>query len=1217
MSNDTESSSNDARSKGAIVDGNGGCFASMTPESDLAQEPFQQSAASNEALEATVSLPSIHLKIRDVSTSRIEQPVILPQRVADDSNATIETTPIDRTMGNGIARPTTYPSSASTILELPSIATAQIALAVEDPFALSGEKTAADGASTGDLLELSNDIAAGPFSEESHAQIGNEGRTNASETAGNVTTVALPTSIGPSIGAISVSQDDYSQRVSKDTLAIRVDPEARKSPHVQTVDTSEETVMSSTSSRRIAIAQERATSAESSPTPLNDAIGNDGNLPLSWPRLGHDGRNSTLLSINVTAASDGDAQSGTPSSDLPTERPVDLHSITDTIHAASACIADVPTWTDQGIKRQDTANSPNRALSNDAPKSMAPRRKRPRPGEGNYPHRLHSFIKERYVAAPLMLFHLADEPPDDATREVFDRQLVSIPWNSPGQQAMSETPSVSTVLRFCYALSAWLNSDSNGVTSMSSVRSRHSNSPIAIVCCANGKTRTAVAISCYLKFSGVVDNVESGFCHFLERRCSHLNADPRLDAIPSPEEVVAGLPASLRTFFHNFDNAIELGEYMNRKPLLLKAIAVQGVPVEDRPCLDVWDASGHHVYSSDPQLWDDLKETIMDTHSPWKADKHLRRSTSQWADEEGFFRVNCLLQGDFCILCRFGGAYARGATDSTKILFRYANNTAFMGAASPYELSCSQVDLQRRYMHYFDDDDFMLSLMFDAHWTATNEAEKALLRRDCSSSILPDILTGAGAMESGWHEIVRHHIVRPTESDVDELFADSLGELEGCPRHIVSLALQLANFDSTMAQTILLEGRLRSWWQTQLDDSSSGDLANEDFYSSATTILDDTKQLSQAESLTEIRNLLETFDSVGKADLLLEQLQSLAKRRLSHAMHHAAQRSEASRSLSTSYISPIMRPNPGDVVSAVKSSLVSTLFRAPSSTFMDELPRLPVLPHRRKRGIPDPTEDLKNDAALDLLLRLNHPGVNLNDLLDVSTILRELDKDVETQKRSEHLPSHRIDSPDHAVDTIISSATSENDQKQAGSGASAVAALIAARSSAGLSNVIKDQPNHLTSQTKSLSAVAALLEKRASAFDGTLPNDTRSEVSATTDHRPDAAKLSEDNGAAAAVAAAMAKREKPVPPVNTEVGEPPSSGVPIKDDPVFHKYFKMRKMGLPDGGIRNAMKRDGVNTIVLDLDPERSFMSQTQPSNSMDDNEEPQGPNAIRLLRRG
>ena len=44
-------------------------------------------------------------------------------------------------------------------------------------------------------------------------------------------------------------------------------------------------------------------------------------------------------------------------------------------------------------------------------------------------------------------------------------------------------------------------------------------------------------------------------------------------------------------------------------------------------------------------------------------------------------------------------------------------------------------------------------------------------------------------------------------------------------------------------------------------------------------------------------------------------------------------------------------------------------------------------------------------------------------------------------------------------------------------------------------------------------------------------------------------------------------------------------GVPLKDDPAYGKYFKMLKLGLPMGAVKNAMERDGVDPSVMDGDP--------------------------------
>ncbi|KAG6604508.1 putative coiled-coil protein [Phytophthora cinnamomi] len=55
------------------------------------------------------------------------------------------------------------------------------------------------------------------------------------------------------------------------------------------------------------------------------------------------------------------------------------------------------------------------------------------------------------------------------------------------------------------------------------------------------------------------------------------------------------------------------------------------------------------------------------------------------------------------------------------------------------------------------------------------------------------------------------------------------------------------------------------------------------------------------------------------------------------------------------------------------------------------------------------------------------------------------------------------------------------------------------------------------------------------------------------------------------------------------VDEPPAadSGVmKLKDDPAFEKYFKMRKLGMPDGVIQHKLMMDGVTLDILNMDPE-------------------------------
>ena len=49
-------------------------------------------------------------------------------------------------------------------------------------------------------------------------------------------------------------------------------------------------------------------------------------------------------------------------------------------------------------------------------------------------------------------------------------------------------------------------------------------------------------------------------------------------------------------------------------------------------------------------------------------------------------------------------------------------------------------------------------------------------------------------------------------------------------------------------------------------------------------------------------------------------------------------------------------------------------------------------------------------------------------------------------------------------------------------------------------------------------------------------------------------------------------------------GQQQEEGVPLKDDPKYAKYVKMLKMGLPMGAVKNAMERDGLDPCVIDGD---------------------------------
>lgn len=52
------------------------------------------------------------------------------------------------------------------------------------------------------------------------------------------------------------------------------------------------------------------------------------------------------------------------------------------------------------------------------------------------------------------------------------------------------------------------------------------------------------------------------------------------------------LAPSYKTLFDNVDRTVDCDGYENILPLHLKTITIAGLPVEDIPCLEVWDLSG-------------------------------------------------------------------------------------------------------------------------------------------------------------------------------------------------------------------------------------------------------------------------------------------------------------------------------------------------------------------------------------------------------------------------------------------------------------------------------------------------------------------------------------------------------------------------------------------------------------------------------------------------
>jgi hypothetical protein len=55
---------------------------------------------------------------------------------------------------------------------------------------------------------------------------------------------------------------------------------------------------------------------------------------------------------------------------------------------------------------------------------------------------------------------------------------------------------------------------------------------------------------------------------------------------------------------------------------------------------------------------------------------------------------------------------------------------------------------------------------------------------------------------------------------------------------------------------------------------------------------------------------------------------------------------------------------------------------------------------------------------------------------------------------------------------------------------------------------------------------------------------------------------------------------------------------PLKDDPEYMKFFTMLKMGIPVGAVQNALKKEGKDPEIINMDPERPLSSQSKSEKS-------------------
>ncbi|CBN77967.1 conserved unknown protein [Ectocarpus siliculosus] len=328
-------------------------------------------------------------------------------------------------------------------------------------------------------------------------------------------------------------------------------------------------------------------------------------------------------------------------------------------------------------------------------------------------------------------------------------QVLDIPWGSRNRRCY--VPSIRHLLRVCYSIKGWLDLDPENM---------------AAVFCANGKARTSVLLACYLRFEGEESTALEAYRRVWAKR------DPE----QKPEQVILHTPRSLFALFDNFDCCIRLG----RPPRggagggLLVGVALNGLPLAEPPVLEVYGPT-QLLYSSTQE----------------EEDSHVL-----WNEDQGFFKVNKPLTGDFVVIARFKGTDGAAETGPEGVLFRYCNHTCFLPQGEQVVLRKSEVDVMPSYRDQIPDDVFSVSLVL-----VPEEEEDA--GSSFSFQEQDQVKVGPAATQQGLADLSSFHFVTPLLPRLDKLLG------RGFPPEASTLALQLANNDLSAAITMMKESPLQ------------------------------------------------------------------------------------------------------------------------------------------------------------------------------------------------------------------------------------------------------------------------------------------------------------------------------------------------------------------------------------------------------------------------
>lgn len=110
------------------------------------------------------------------------------------------------------------------------------------------------------------------------------------------------------------------------------------------------------------------------------------------------------------------------------------------------------------------------------------------------------FYKYNEIPVLTKLYN-SGKPVSSIIQSKMNNQVVDNPWVTPGH--FTQAPSLDCIFSLCYSIKSWLDLKKEN---------------IAILHCANGRSRTGILMACFLRYIGAFEHTSDAFDFFCATR---------------------------------------------------------------------------------------------------------------------------------------------------------------------------------------------------------------------------------------------------------------------------------------------------------------------------------------------------------------------------------------------------------------------------------------------------------------------------------------------------------------------------------------------------------------------------------------------------------------------------------------------------------------------------------------------------------------------------